>query len=189
MADWAKIEAEYVNSTICLKALAAKYGVNVSALQKRSAAGKWSEKRRKFAAKKAEKISERLHDKDVRQTVRDIERVCKTAGKLIDAANRAIRQLDKAAYVSFDDIEQSEEQTEDDGVTTVHTVKKRKLRMKQEKTLVDTKRMAEIAKTLCNIKEVLTGDNGRAEDNGNSGVIEITAATQMDERPPEGEDG
>lgn len=187
--DWAKIEAEYVNSTIGLKALAAKYGVTASALQKRSAAGKWSEKRRKFAEKKAEKISERLHEKDVKQTVRDIERVCKAAGKLIDAANRAINQLDKAAYVSFDDIEQTAEQTEADGMTTTHTVKKRKLRMKQEKTIVNTKRMAEIAKTLCNIKEVLTGDNGRADDTENSGVIEITAATQIDDRPQEDTDG
>lgn len=181
-ADWAKIEAEYVNSDISLREIAAKYGVPVGNVQKHSAKGKWSEKRKKYAERKAERVSEKLHDRDVKQTVRDIERVCRAAGKLIDAANKAIRQLDKAAYVSYDNVDQTVQESEQDGVVTVKTVKKRKMRMAQEKTIVDTKRMAEIAKTLLNIKDVLTGDNGSAEDAGDSGVIEITAATELEER-------
>lgn len=182
-ALWAKIEGEYVNTSITLKEIAAKYGVPLGNVQKVSAKRKWSEKRKKYAERKAEKVAERLNDKDIKQTVRDIDRVCKAAGKLIDAANKAIRQLDKQSYMSFDDIEQVQENVEAGDITTTKTTKKRKLRMAQAQTLVDTKRMCEIAKTLLNIKDILVSDDGQPGSNDGSGVIEITAADTLDARP------
>lgn len=183
--DWAKMEGEYVNSTVSLREIAAKYGVPLGNVQKHSAKCKWSEKRKKYAEKKAQRVSERLSEKDVKQTVRDIDRCCKAAGRLIDKINTAINQLDKAVYVSLDDIEQEVTERDEDGTAYVHTVKKRKMKTKQHKTLVDTKRLSELAKSLVNVKAVLTGDNGKAEDNGNSGVIEIAAAVALDPREEE----
>ena len=68
----------------------------------------------------------------------------------------------------------------------VITEKKRKLRMKQERTLVNTKRMTEIAKTLETIKSILTGEDGRAVQ-PEGGVIEIAAAMVIDPREDENE--
>lgn len=188
-ADWAQMEAEYVNGDMSLKALAEKYGLSLSAVQKQSTARRWREKKKKYAERKAEKVSEKLHDREVWQTVRDIERVCRAAGKLIEKANKAIAQLDKAAYVSYDKTEITTEETEDSGVTTVKSEKKRRQRTAQVKTLIDTKRMAEIAKTLQTVKEVLTGEDGRADETENSGVIEIAAATAIDPPPEDTETG
>ncbi|MBQ2474196.1 MAG: hypothetical protein II513_02515 [Ruminococcus sp.] len=184
--NWAEIEADYVNSSISLRDAATKYGVPLGSMQKHSAKGGWSRKRKKYAAKTAEKVSEKLHDKEVNRTLREIERVCKAAGRLIDAANRAIGQLDREAYVSYDRIEQAQTESSTDDTAVVITEKKRKLRMKQERTLVNTKRMTEIAKTLETIKSILTGEDGHAVQ-PEGGVIEIAAATVIDPREDENE--
>lgn len=187
-ADWAKIQAEYVNSSVSLPQLAEKYGVPISTLRKRSAGGKWSEKRKRYAEKTAERVSEKLHDREVRQTVRDIERVCKAAGKLIDKANLAISQLDKKIYISRDEQEIKSKEEQKGDFNSVTVIKSRKMRTAQAKTAVNTKQLAEIAKALLNIKEVLTGETGEADNTESSGVIEIAAATVIDPREEEHED-
>lgn len=187
-ADWAKIQAEYVNSSVSLPQLAEKYGVPISTLRKRSAGGKWSEKRKRYAEKTAERVSEKLHDREVRQTVRDIERVCKAAGKLIDKANLAISQLDKKIYISRDEQEVKSKEEQKGDFNSVTVIKSRKMRTAQAKTAVNTKQLLEIAKTLLNIKEVLTGETGEADNTESSGVIEIAAATVIDPREEEHED-
>ncbi|MBQ2474554.1 MAG: hypothetical protein II513_04340 [Ruminococcus sp.] len=185
--NWAEIEADYVNSSINLREAAQKYGVPLGSVQKHSAKGNWSQKRKKYTAKTAEKVSEKLHGQEVNRTLREIERVCKAAGRLIDAANRAIGQLDKEAYVSYDRVEHTQTESSTDDASVVVTEKKRKLRMAQERTLVNTKRMTEIAKTLETIKSILTGEDGHAEQ-PEGGVIEIAAATVIDPREDENED-
>ena len=97
--DWAKIRAEYVNSDISQSELALKYNVSRSALQKRSAQGKWNEERKQKKKKKADAVAEKLHDNDIKQTVKDIDRCVKSAGKLIDKINKAINEVDKAIYI------------------------------------------------------------------------------------------
>lgn len=187
--DWAQLEGEYVNSKESLKALSERYGVPYKTVKNHSATGKWSEKRRKFAEKKAQKVSERLSDRDVKKTVHDIERCCTAAGKLIDKVNAAVRQLDKTVYISLDDIEQSERAEEEpDGTKRVRTVKKRKMQTRQQKTMLDTKRLLELSKALVNIKAVLTGEDGRVDETGQSGVIEIVAANMIDMRQEDEED-
>lgn len=185
--DWAKIRAEYLNSGISLPALAQKYGVPKSTLQKRSAAGGWSEKRKKLKADKAEKVSSRLHERDVRQTVKDIERVCRAAGKLIDQCNKAIAQVGKGIYISEDakDLWQKEEEQPDGGVMT-STVLKRKIKTRRYDTLIDTKKLSDISKTLMNVKQVLTGEDGSADDTEDSGGIVMVEQQELD--PREGEE-
>ena len=180
--DWAKIRGEYVNSNVSLKALAAKYGVTVGTIQKHSAKGKWSEKRKKLKADKEEKVSDKLHERDVKQTIKDIERVCRAAGKLIDKINIAIAQLDKAVYVSEDKKNiTTKESTQEDGATVLDQTVKRSIRTRRYQTLADTKRMSEISKTLLNVKQVLTGEDGSADDTEGSGIIEIYGQDMIDE--------
>lgn len=179
--DWAQIRGEYVNTNISLKNLAAKYGVSLGTIQKHSARGKWSEKRKQLAGDKAERVSERLHERDVKQTVKDIERVCKAAGKLIDKVNRAIAQVDKERYISVDDKEIStREETLPDGTSVVNQVVKRNLKTRQMNALCDTKKLSELSKTLLNIKQVLTGEDGSADDTENSGLIVIAGQDLID---------
>jgi hypothetical protein len=179
--DWAQIRGEYVNTNISLKNLAAKYGVSLGTIQKHSARGKWSDKRKQLAGDKAERVSERLHERDVKQTVKDIERVCRAAGKLIDKVNRAISQVDKERYISVDDKEIStREETLPDGTSVVNQVVKRNLKTRQMNALCDTKKLSELSKTLLNIKQVLTGEDGSADDTENSGLIVIAGQDLID---------
>lgn len=186
--NWAEMEAEYVNSRISLRAIADKYGVPLGNVQKRSAKGKWSEKRKKYSERKAEKVSECVNDKEIKQTVKDLHRLMKSAGKLLTMVNRAIAQLDKDAYVAYDEQEISQSEADDgNGVVTVKSLKKRKMKTARMNTLVDTKRASELAKSLLNLKEVLTGDTGQSEDSEQSGVIILAEATGLDPHPGEGE--
>ncbi len=184
--DWASIRAEYLKSNISLKKLGEKHGVSLSAMQKKSAQGKWSEKRKQLRADKAEKVSERLHERDVKQTVKDIERVCRTAGKLIDKVNKALAQIDKQVYVSQDrKIITTKETKNNDGSETLDQTVKRNMRVKRFETLADTKKLADLSKTLLNIKAVLTGEDGSADDTENSGIILINGQELIDDRPDE----
>lgn len=184
--DWASIRAEYLKSNISLKKLGEKHGVSLSAMQKKSAQGKWSEKRKQLRADKAEKVSERLHERDVKQTVKDIERVCRTAGKLIDKVNKALAQIDKQVYVSQDrKIITTKETKNNDGSETLDQTVKRNMRVKRFETLIDTKKLADLSKTLLNAKAVLTGEDGSADDTENSGIILINGQELIDDRPDE----
>lgn len=182
--DWAKIRAEYVNGSISLADLAKKYGVKISTLKKHSAEEKWSEERQKKRKSKADKVVNKLHDKDVNQTVKEIERCCKAAGKLIDKINKAINQVDKSYYVSLDDktITSKEIKGEDGEPNSINTKIQRKIRTKQYNALIDTKRIAELSKSLLNIKQILTGTEQQGDDE-NVGIIEIPAMQELE--PPE----
>lgn len=182
--DWAKLRAEYVNGSISLADLAKKYSVKISTLKKHSAEEKWSEERQKKRKSKADKVVNKLHDKDVNQTVKEIERCCNAAGKLIDKINKAINQVDKSYYVSFDDktITSKETKGEDGETDIVNTKIQRKIRTKQYNALIDTKRIAELSKSLLNIKQILTGTEQQGDDE-NVGIIEIPAMQELE--PPE----
>lgn len=183
------IEADYVNSELSLKALAEKYGVPLGSVQKHSAKGKWSEKRQKYSERKAEKVSRRVNDKAVNQTVREINRIMKAAGKLIDKINRAINQLERSTYISHDEKDiTTREDKPDESTEHVNIVKNRKMKTATMKTDVDTKRVLDLTKSLATLKEIFTGDNGQPENNENSGVIEISAATAIDPRKEENEE-
>ena len=184
--DWAKIRAEYVNSDISQKELALKYKVSRSALQKRSAQGKWNEERKQKKKKKADAVAEKLHDNDIKQTVKDIDRCVKSAGKLIDKINKAINEVDKAIYISTEDKEiYITESKSDDGKTDITKTKhKRKFRTTKYDTLVDTKKLAEISKSLLNIKQILTDTDNSSDDEGGE-LIEIQAINEI--KPPDEE--
>lgn len=175
-----------MNTTISLRALAEKYETPLGSVQKHSAKRKWSEKRKKFREKKADEVSKRVSDKDIDQTVKDLKRVVRSAGKLIDKVNKAIAQVDKSVYISRDeqDITTKEDKPAED-TEHVNIIKKRKMKTARMDTIIDTKRLSDLAKTLECLKEVLTDNTGRTEDTENIGVVEIAAATAIDERVEE----
>lgn len=185
--DWATIEAEYVNSAVSLTSLAEKYSVSKSIVQKRSAKYQWSRKRERMRQDKAKKVSDKLHDKDVNHTVKSIERCCKAADKLIDKINKAINQVDKEVYVSYDsNVKRTRIDKEGDTEVT-YTENKRQRKTKRIDALIDTKKISELSKSLLNIKQILTGEDGNADKSESSGIIEIVAASEIDEREDDNE--
>ena len=188
-ADWAAIEAEYVNTSLSLTAIAEKYGVSKSLVSKKSAKGKWSAKRARLRRDKAEKVTEKLHGADVKKTLKSIEKCCRAADKLLEKINKAINQVDKQVYVSCDEREdrQRTEQEGDEEVT--YSVHKRKMKTKRIDGLIDTRKLSDIAKSILNVKQILTGEDGRAETGQGGGLIEIAAACVIDSREGEDEEG
>lgn len=184
-AQWAQIQAEYINTSISLKALAAKYGVSLATVKRESAREKWSEKRRAYAADKRERVTQKLHDKDVSQTVKDIDRCCRAAGKLIDKIMTAINQLDKTAFVSFDEQAETKSESRTDNSNVIRCIKTRKLHVSTAKGLIDTRRLIDLARALLCIKQVLTCDSGKAFISDESGIIEIPAVILIDPREDE----
>ena len=180
--DWAKIRAEYVNGNCSLTDLAKKYGVKNGTVRSHSAAEKWGEERSRKRKKKADKVAEKLHEKDVNDTVKQIERCCRAAGKLIDKINKGIAQVDKNIFVATDEKTVTEKTEEDDGVTVTNLKIERNFKTKRYDTLVDTKKIAELSKSLLNIKQILTGNENMSNDDS-SGIIEIPAMQELS--PPE----
>lgn len=184
--DWAKIRAEYVNGNCSLSALADKYGVKIGTVRAHSAAEKWGEERSRKRKEKADKVAEKLHEKDVNDTVKQIERCCRAAGKLIDKINKGIAQVDKNIFVSTEEKTVTAKTEEDNGVTVSKLKTERNFKTKRYDTLVDTKRIAELSKSLLNIKQILTGNENMSNDDS-SGIIEIPAMQEL-EPPTEVED-
>lgn len=58
-ADWTKIKNEYINGGITYQALADKYGVSFSTLEKKARGEKW----RELKAKQREKVEEKTREK------------------------------------------------------------------------------------------------------------------------------
>lgn len=80
MPDWKKIRAEYINGGISYEALAKKHGVPYDTLKRRAREGKWRALKLENDQKSAQKVIEKLSDKEARQTV-SIDRA---ADKLIE---------------------------------------------------------------------------------------------------------
>ena len=177
--DWAKIKGEYVTSDISLVKIAEKYGVSPSAVQKRSKKEGWSAEKKKQHKRAAEKVAKKLNDKKVRKAVNDIERVCNAASKLISKINRAIDEVDKKELAKIK-IVKTKKFTDEGQVET--TEKEREIDICYG--LVDTKNIAEIAKSLLNIKQVLEGTESKNEEQ-TINIIELPTMQLL--TPPEEE--
>ena len=104
----------------------------------------------------------------------------------LKALEHAIAQIDKQVYVSQDrKIITTKETKNNDGSETLDQTVKRNMRVKRFETLIDTKKLADLSKTLLNAKAVLTGEDGSADDTENSGIILINGQELIDDRPDE----
>lgn len=164
--DWAKIRAEYVTGNESLKDLSLKYKISHSALCKKSAKGKWSILRKKKQAEKAEKVAEKLQTKEVRDAVKNIDRLVNTAEKLLTKADNAIDELRTLELINTKvTTEQNKSKTTGKVTSTQKTIHSKVL----IDGIIDTKRLSEISKSLVNIKQIFDGkpDN----DDSDTGIV------------------
>lgn len=179
--DWVQIKAEYISGTMSASKLAEKYGVSVYAIRKRSGKERWQELRKQNQSETANKIAEKINTEKVKKTVREIDRVVAVASKLITKLNRAVNELDKDEELIKKKVTVKAEKSEDEKTATVE--EEYRYDYAKRKTLVNTKRAAEISKSLLNVRDILADYTTEQDEENALGIIEIPMQEVM--RPPE----
>lgn len=190
--DWATVKAEYVSGTMSAAKLADRYGISVSSIRKKCASEHWQELRKQNQNKTANKIAEKINTEKVKKTVREIDRVVSVASKLITKLNRAVNELDKDEKLikkkvvkveKSEDKKTAEEEYSYDYEKTATVEEEYSYDYAKRKTLVNTKRAAEISKSLLNVRDVLADYTTEQDEENALGIIEIPMQEVM--RPPE----
>lgn len=181
LIDWATVKAEYVSGTMSAAKLADRYGISVSSIRKKCASEHWQELRKQNQNKTANKIAEKINTEKVKKTVREIDRVVSVASKLITKLNRAVNELDKDEELIKKKVTVKADKSEDEKTATaeeeyIYDYAKRK-------TLVNTKRAAEISKSLLNVRDILADYTTEQDEENALGIIEIPMQEVM--QPPE----
>lgn len=181
LIDWAKVKAEYVSGTMSAAKLADRYGISVSSISKKCASEHWQELRRQNQSKTASKIAEKINTEKVKKTVREIDRVVSVASKLITKLNRAVNELDKDEELIKKKVTVKAEKSEDEKTATAE--EEYSYDYAKRKTLVNTKRAAEISKSLLNVRDILADYTTEQDEENALGIIEIPMQEVM--QPPE----
>lgn len=190
--DWVQIKAEYISGTMSASKLAEKYEVSVYAIRKRSGKERWQELRKQNQSETANKIAEKINTEKVKKTVREIDRVVTVASKLITKLNRAVNELDKdeelikkkvVKFEKSEDKKTAEEEYSYDYEKTATVEEEYSYDYAKRKTLVNTKRAAEISKSLLNVRDILADYTTEQDEENALGIIEIPMQEVM--RPPE----
>lgn len=179
--DWVQIKAEYISGTMSASKLAEKYGVSVYAIRKRSGKERWQELRKQNQSETANKIAEKINTEKVKKTVREIDRVVAVASKLITKLNRAVNELDKDEELIKKKVTVKAEKSEDEKTATAE--EEYSYDYAKRKTLVNTKRAAQISKSLLNVRDILADYTTEQDEENALGIIEIPMQEVM--RPPE----
>lgn len=181
LIDWAKVKAEYVSGTMSAAKLADRYGISVSSISKKCASEHWQELRKQNQSETANKIAKKINTEKVKKTVREIDRVVSVASKLITKLNRAVNELDKDEELIKKKVTVKAEKSEDEKTATAE--EEYSYDYAKRKTLVNTKRAAEISKSLLNVRDVLADYTTEQDEENALGIIEIPMQEVM--RPPE----
>lgn len=181
LIDWATVKAEYVSGTMSAAKLADRYGISVSSISKKCASEHWQELRRQNQSKTANKIAEKINTEKVKKTVREIDRVVSVASKLITKLNRAVNELDKDEELIKKKVTVKAEKSEDEKTATAE--EEYSYDYAKRKTLVNTKRAAEISKSLLNVRDILADYTTEQDEENALGIIEIPMQEVM--QPPE----
>lgn len=181
LIDWATVKAEYVSGTMSVAKLADRYGVSVSSISKKCASEHWQELRKQNQSETANKIAEKINTEKVKKTVREIDRVVSVASKLITKLNRAVNELDKDEELIKKKVTVKAEKSE--GEKTATAEEEYSYDYAKRKTLVNTKRAAEISKSLLNVRDILADYTTEQDEENALGIIEIPMQEVM--RPPE----
>lgn len=179
--DWVQIKAEYISGTMSASKLAENHGVSVYAIRKRSGKERWQELRRQNQSETANKIAEKINTEKVKKTVREIDRVVSVASKLITKLNRAVNELDKDEELIKKKVTVKAEKSEDEKTATAE--EEYSYNYAKRKTLVNTKRAAEISKSLLNVRDILADYTTEQDEENALGIIEIPMQEVM--QPPE----
>lgn len=181
LIDWATVKAEYVSGTMSAAKLADRYGISVSSISKKCASEHWQELRKQNQSETASKIAEKINTEKVKKTVREIDRVVSVASKLITKLNRAVNELDKNEELIKKKVTVKAEKSEDEKTATAE--EEYRYDYAKRKTLVNTKRAAEISKSLLNVRDILADYTTEQDEENALGIIEIPMQEVM--RPPE----
>lgn len=181
LIDWATVKAEYVSGTMSAAKLADRYGISVSSIGKKCASEHWQELRKQNQNKTANKIAEKINTEKVKKTVREIDRVVSVASKLITKLNRAVNELDKDEELIKKKVTVKADKSEDEKTATAE--EEYSYNYAKRKTLVNTKRAAEISKSLLNVRDILADYTSEQDEENALGIIEIPMQELM--RPPE----
>ena len=181
LIDWATVKAEYVSGTMSAAKLADRYGISVSSISKKCASEHWQALRKQNQSEAANKIAKKINTEKVKKTVREIDRVVAVASKLITKLNRAVNELDKDEELIKKKVTVKAEKSEDKKAATVEEVYR--YDYAKRKTLVNTKRAAEISKSLLNVRNILADYTTEQDEENALGIIEIPMQEVM--RPPE----
>lgn len=176
--DWATVKAEYVSGTMSAAKLADRYGISVSSIRKKCASEHWQELRKQNQNKTANKIAEKINTEKVKKTVREIDRVVSVASKLITKLNRAVNELDKDEELIKKKVVKVEKSEDKETAEEEYSYDYAK-----RKTLVNTKRAAEISKSLLNVRDILADYTTEQDEENALGIIEIPMQEVM--QPPE----
>lgn len=179
--DWVQIKAEYISGTMSASKLAEKHGVSVYAIRKRSGKERWQELRKQNQSETANKIANKINTEKVKKTVREIDRVVAVASKLITKLNRAVNELDRDEELIKKKVTVKAEKSEDE--KTAIAEEEYSYNYAKRKTLVNTKRAAEISKSLLNVRDILADYTTEQDEENALGIIEIPMQEVM--RPPE----
>ena len=117
----------------------------------------------------------------MKKTVREIDRVVAVASKLITKLNRAVNELDKDEELIKKKVTVKAEKSEDEKTATAE--EEYSYNYAKRKTLVNTKRAAEISKSLLNVRDILADYTTEQDEENALGIIEIPMQEVM--RPPE----
>lgn len=181
LIDWATVKAEYVSGTMSAAKLADRYGISVSSISKKCASEHWQELRKQNQSETANKIAKKINTEKVKKTVREIDRVVAVASKLITKLNRAVNELDKDEELIKKKVTVKAEKSEDEKTATAE--EEYSYDYAKRKTLVNTKRAAEISKSLLNVRDILADYTTEQDEENALGIIEIPMQEVM--RPPE----
>ena len=181
LIDWAAVKAEYVSGTMSAAKLADRYGISVSSISKKCASEHWQELRKQNQSETANKIAKKINTEKVKKTVREIDRVVAVASKLITKLNRAVNELDKDEELIKKKVTVKAEKSEDEKTATAE--EEYSYDYAKRKTLVNTKRAAEISKSLLNVRDILADYTTEQDEENALGIIEIPMQEVM--RPPE----
>lgn len=181
LIDWATVKAEYVSGTMSAAKLADRYGISVSSISKKCASEHWQELRRQNQSETANKIAKKINTEKVKKTVREIDRVVSVASKLITKLNRAVNELDKDEELIKKKVTVKAEKSEDEKTATAE--EEYSYDYAKRKTLVNTKRAAEISKSLLNVRDILADYTTEQDEENALGIIEIPMQEVM--QPPE----
>ncbi len=181
LIDWATVKAEYVSGTMSAAKLADRYGISVSSISKKCASEHWQELRKQNQSETANKIAKKINTEKVKKTVREIDRVVAVASKPITKLNRAVNELDKDEELIKKKVTVKAEKSEDEKTATAE--EEYRYDYAKRKTLVNTKRAAEISKSLLNVRDILADYTTEQDEENALGIIEIPMQEVM--RPPE----
>ena len=187
LIDWAVVKAEYVSGTMSAAKLADRFGISVSSISKKCASEHWQELRKQNQSETANKIAKKINTEKVKKTVREIDRVVAVASKLITKLNRAVNELDKDEELIKKKVTVKAEKSEDEKTATAE--EEYSYDYAKRKTLVNTKRAAEISKSLLNVRDILADYTTEQDEENALGIIEIPMQEVMRPHEDDEQDG